>query len=94
MPMSNNRAVSGDSPKPYRRRSLLLALGCASSWVVPTFGQTPTQKLSQAQAQYQATPKDIRSCGSCSLFQPPNRCKVVEGFISKSGWCKLYVAVD
>jgi hypothetical protein len=54
----------------------------------------PDPKLTQAAAQYPSVPKDIRSCGSCSLFQPPNHCKVVEGIVSKSGWCRLYVAVD
>jgi len=78
-----------------RRRMLALALGCASGCVTSAFAaSSATTKVSQGQAGYQATPKDIRSCGSCSLFQPPNACKIVQGMISKSGWCKLYVAVD
>jgi hypothetical protein len=78
-----------------RRRVLALALGGAGSLCACALARpAPTQKISQSEAQYQAAPRDIRSCGSCSLFQPPNSCKVVEGNISRSGWCKLYVAVD
>jgi hypothetical protein len=78
-----------------RRRVLALALGGAGSVFAAALAQNASaRKIPQNEAQYQAQPKDIRSCGSCSLFQPPNSCKVVEGIISRSGWCKLYVAVD
>lgn len=80
-----------------RRRILVLTLAGAGAGacggVLLAFAHDPP-KISQAQAQYQTTPKDIRSCGSCSLFQPPHACQAVAGTISKSGWCRLYVAVD
>ncbi|MGL3213789.1 MULTISPECIES: hypothetical protein [Bradyrhizobium] len=30
----------------------------------------------------------------CTLFVAPDGCKVVEGAISKDGWCKAFAAVD
>ena len=51
-------------------------------------------KVSQASVAYQETPKDGHSCAGCALFEPPNACKIVEGTISPSGWCKLWTAKD
>ena len=31
------------------------------------------------------SPKDIRMCATCTLFEPPKSCKVVEGEISPNG---------
>jgi hypothetical protein len=49
------------------------------------------EKMSQADAKYQGTPKGDERCDGCMLFQPPNACKVVEGEISPSAWCQLFV---
>ena len=49
------------------------------------------QKISQADATYQGTPKGDQHCSGCDNFQPPNACKFVEGDISPSGWCQLFV---
>jgi hypothetical protein len=40
---------------------------------------------------YQDSPKDGRQCDGCSLFQAPSACQVVDGAISPTGWCKLWV---
>ena len=40
---------------------------------------------------YQDSPKDGRQCDGCSLFQAPSSCQVVDGSISPTGWCKLWV---
>jgi hypothetical protein len=48
------------------------------------------QKISQADAKYQGTPKGDRHCDGCVNFQPPNACKFVQGDISPSGWCQLF----
>lgn len=42
---------------------------------------------------YQNSPsaKDGHQCDGCSLFQPPSSCQAVDGTISPSGWCKLWV---
>jgi hypothetical protein len=47
-------------------------------------------KVAKTVVAYQDTPKEGHSCAGCSLFEPPNACKVVEGTISPSGWCKLW----
>ena len=48
------------------------------------------QKISQADAKYQGTPKGDQHCDGCVNFQPPNACKFVQGDISPSGWCQLF----
>jgi hypothetical protein len=53
-----------------------------------------SDKMTPQQAQYQDTPKDIYSCEVCSLFEPPKSCKVVEGEVSKDGWCKAFAMAD
>ncbi len=53
-----------------------------------------SDKMTLQQAQYQNTPKDIYSCELCSLFEPPKSCKVVEGEVSKDGWCKAFAMAD
>ena len=50
------------------------------------------QKISQADAKYQGTPKGDQHCDGCVNFQPPNACKFVQGDISPSGWCQLFAA--
>ena len=52
------------------------------------------EKMSLKEAEYQDSPKDIRMCGTCTLFVPPKACKVVEGEVSLKGWCKLFVIAD
>jgi len=51
-------------------------------------------KMTRPQAEYQDTPNGIYSCGTCTLFVPPASCKVVEGEVSKDGWCKAYAMAD
>ncbi|WGS22110.1 MULTISPECIES: hypothetical protein [unclassified Bradyrhizobium] len=53
-----------------------------------------SDKMTKPQAAYQDTPNGIYSCGLCTLFVAPNACKVVDGEISKDGWCKAFAAVD
>jgi hypothetical protein len=52
------------------------------------------QRMTKQDAEYQDTPKDIRMCATCTLFEPPRACKVVEGDISPSGWCKAFSLAD
>lgn len=51
---------------------------------------TASDKMSQKQAAYQATPKGDQQCDKCKLFQPPDACTTVEGKISPNGWCRLF----
>ena len=57
-------------------------------------GDEPPAKLPQAEAQYQATPKGMFSCATCTFFLKPRSCKVVTGDISPQGWCKLFDLPD
>jgi hypothetical protein len=50
--------------------------------------------MSKQEAEYQDNPKDIRMCATCTLFDPPRACKVVEGDVSPSGWCKAFALAD
>jgi hypothetical protein len=50
------------------------------------------QKLTQALANYQATPKGNDHCGLCTNFQSPNSCRFVQGEINPTGWCQLFSA--
>jgi hypothetical protein len=66
-----------------------LAFGAAA--IATAFSQAAAQqKISQADAKYQGTPKGDQHCDSCVNFQPPNACKFVQGDISPSGWCQLF----
>lgn len=67
-----------------------LALGTAAA-TTAVLQAAARQKISQADAKYQGTPKGDQRCDGCMLFQPPNACKVVEGEISPSAWCQLFV---
>jgi hypothetical protein len=42
----------------------------------------------------EADPNIIFSCATCTLFEPPKSCKVVEGEVSKDGWCKAFALAD
>jgi hypothetical protein len=53
-----------------------------------------SDKMTRKQAEYQDMPNGIYSCGLCSLFEAPNGCKVVEGEVSKDGWCKAFALQD
>jgi len=46
----------------------------------------------QAEVEYQPTPKGKQSCENCDLFIAPDKCKSVEGTVVAQGWCKIWVA--
>jgi hypothetical protein len=85
---------SNDCQRISRRMVLTgtaLALGAAAA-VTAVSPAAAQQKLSQADAKYQSTPKGDQHCDGCANFQPPNACKFVQGDISPNGWCQLFVA--
>jgi hypothetical protein len=51
-------------------------------------------KMTREQAQYQDQPKGISMCATCTLFEPPRSCKVVEGDVSPQGWCQAFALAD
>jgi hypothetical protein len=60
-------------------------------WISPT---AALEKMTRQQAEYQDTPNGIYSCAVCTLFELPNSCKVVDGEVSKDGWCKAFALAD
>ncbi|MBR0757254.1 iron oxidase [Bradyrhizobium jicamae] len=81
--------MTGQSWRCSRRR--LIALAAVMLSPNPT---SASDKMTKPQAAYQDGPNGIYSCGLCTLFVEPNGCKVVEGEISKGGWCKAFAPVD
>jgi hypothetical protein len=81
---------------PSKRKFIRLALaGIAGATLPPrhAFAQGGG-KMSKAQAEYQESPKGIQMCSTCSLFEEPHACKVVDGDVSPNGWCKAYAMAD
>ena len=81
--------------RPLTRRAVL-ALGVALAGTPGEADEPPANadKMSQAEAQYQNTPKGMFSCAVCTLFIKPRSCKVVGGDISPQGWCKFFDLPD
>ena len=78
-----------------RRGAIGTALrGAAGALLLRIAKAQAADKMTRAQAGYQDAPNGIYSCGMCSLFEAPNACKVVEGEISKDGWCKVFALQD
>ena len=80
----------------WSRRSAIVAAigGTAGTLLSPIGVARAADKMTRAQAEYQDTPNGLYSCGMCSLFEAPNGCKVVEGEVSKDGWCKAFALQD
>ena len=77
------------------RRAVLSRAIISSAAFMTAFGQlrnAQAAKFPQTSpaVAYQSSPKDGRQCDDCMLFQAPDACKVVDGKISASGWCKLW----
>lgn len=50
-------------------------------------------KVSQASVQYQTNRNGNQQCGQCQHFlAESNRCQMVAGNISNTGWCSLWAA--
>jgi len=48
-------------------------------------------KMTPTAVGYQGAPQGTQRCDNCTQFEAPSSCKVVEGKIAASGWCKIYV---
>ena len=78
-----------------RRGAIAAALGGTAAALLSSIASAQAaDKMTRAQAEYQDTPNGLYSCGMCSLFEVPNGCKVVEGEVSKDGWCKAFALAD
>jgi hypothetical protein len=78
-----------------RRTLMRVFAGGISAGLLPRLARAQASgKMTRAQAEYQDAPNGIYSCGMCTLFERPNGCKVVEGEVSKDGWCKAFALAD
>ncbi len=86
--------MSTGRPVPNRRHLLRTTLSGVLA-VLSTYGAArASDKMTREQAQYQDQPKGINMCSTCTLFEPPKSCKVVEGDVSPDGWCKAFALAD
>jgi hypothetical protein len=86
-------SVDPENPK-FSRRTFIggLALG-GSALACASLAATQARaanKLPQSAVKYQPSPKGKQRCDTCTLWQTPASCQLVEGTISPSGWCTLY----
>jgi hypothetical protein len=78
-----------------RRQAMRTLAGIISAGLVSLISRArAAEKMTRQRAEYQDTPNGIYSCGMCTLFEKPNVCKVVEGEVSKDGWCKAFAMAD
>jgi len=76
------------------RRAVLERAGCAlGTAAAVSFGVAPAQaaKMSKGAVAYQNSPKGNQRCDNCTLWQPADACRSVDGVISPQAWCKIYV---
>jgi hypothetical protein len=72
------------------RRTVLI--GAAAAMPALALSVAPAEaKVAQAAAHYQPAPKGGKQCDGCNFFVAPNACKTVDGEISPTGWCALWV---
>jgi High potential iron-sulfur protein len=69
-------------------------LGVIGTFAAPARTRAAGEKLSKQQTGYQDSPKGIQMCATCTLFEAPHSCKVVEGDVNPNGWCKAYAMAD
>ncbi len=77
-----------DTKSHINRRTVLLAVAGAAPLVM--LASSAQAKMAQTAVAYQADPKDGKQCDQCSFFIAPNGCKMVDGDISPTGYCKLW----
>ena len=61
----------------------------AVSLALPRWAAAQT-KMTQKAAGYLDRPMGKAQCDNCAQWQAPGSCKVVEGAISPTGWCRIY----
>jgi len=77
-----------------RRKMMRTMVGVSAGLLLRMSPTKAEEKMTRQQAGYQDTPNGLYSCGVCSLFEPPNSCKVVEGEVSRDGWCRVFAFAD
>jgi hypothetical protein len=89
-----NSMVEKRRGKSRREVIRAVATGVPAGFLLRISQTEASEKMTRQQAEYQDAPKDIYSCGMCTLFEPPKYCKVVAGEVSRDGWCKAFVLAD
>ncbi len=72
------------------RRKVLISAATATPAIVLMAGSAKA-KIQQAAVKYQTEPKDGKQCSQCNFYIDPNACKQVDGTISPTGYCLLWV---
>lgn len=49
-------------------------------------------KITKTEARYQDHPKATKRCAGCTMFREPQACTLVQGQISRNGWCRYHEA--
>jgi hypothetical protein len=84
--------MSDLNSKSVSRRNVLLAAAGAAPLLAIGARSAAAAGLSQSAIGYQNSPgKNGHQCDGCNLFIAPGSCKTVEGVISPTGWCKIWV---
>ena len=71
-------------------RRLLGAAGVSTLFYAAPYPAAAVIKISQRAVAYQDHPEGDKRCDKCIQFQPPDGCKMVNGSISRSGYCRLF----
>jgi hypothetical protein len=83
------------------RRALIRSGGLAISVLIAGSHAPPTvadeklseaDKIKQTDAHYQRYPKAHNAVRICLQFNPPDKCKIVQGPIVPQGWCQFFAA--
>ena len=69
----------------------LLAGAILTASVVPSKEALAQQKATKEAMKYQDKPDGDKQCSNCVQFVPPGSCKVVDGAVSPSGYCIVWV---
>ncbi len=78
-----------------KRRTFIFMFGAiAAQQRVARAEESDTAKVAKARVEYRDTPNGIAMCATCTLFVPPDACKVVAGAVSPNGWCNAYAMAD
>jgi hypothetical protein len=83
--------VPCDKSQLSRRTVLISAVAATSLLAIMTSLAEAGAKVSQSSVHYQRTPKDGQDCQHCNEFAAPNACRMVDGDIAPTGWCRLWV---
>ena len=85
-----------DNTLPVIRRRGLISGACAAVILLCAAPRARAGKSDKADFMYQDKPKGNASCATCKLFvvtpSGSGECAVVEGSISRNGWCMAYSA--